>query len=336
MPEPTPLPETMRAWQVTTLAEPREALRLDSVPVPAPGPGEVLIRVSAVSVNFADVLLARGQYQVRPELPFVPGVESAGVVVAVGAGVDDVTVGERVVAAGIGMLAEFSIVSAAATHRIPDELGDAAASGLLVAYQTAWFGLHHRARLKAGDWLLVHAAAGGVGTAAVQLGAAAGARVIGVVGDERKAEAARAAGADVVLRRGEEDIAARVKEITGGHGADVVFDPVGGAAFAASTRCVALEGRIIVVGFAGGEIQPMSSSHLLVKNYDLIGLYWATYQERRPGLVAEAHADLLRLFAEGAIAPGVDSIIAFDDAPAAFERLASGSATGRVVIEVGA
>ena len=326
---------TMRAWRVSTLGEPATALSLDEVAIPAPGPGDVLLRISAVAVNFADVLLARGEYQVRPELPFVPGVESAAVVVALGEGVTSPAVGTRVVAAKIGMLAEYAVVPAVAVQPIPNALPDAAASGLLVAYQTAWFGLRRRARLAEGEWLLVHAAAGGVGAAAVQLGVAAGARVIGVVGDERKADAARASGAEFVLRRDEDDIAARVREITAGHGADVVFDPVGGAAFHASTRAVAMEGRIIVVGFAGGEIQPISSSHLLVKNYDLIGLYWATYQELRPDLVAEAHADLVRLFETGSIAPGVDSTVAFADAPRAFERLAAGAALGRVVIEVG-
>lgn len=327
-------PQTMRAWRVTSLGEPADALALEEVTLPAPGSGSVLIRVAAVSVNFADVLLAQGKYQVRPELPFVPGVEASGVVAALGEGVDGLAVGDRVVAAGIGMLAEYAVVAAAAVQRIPDGLADAAASGILVAYQTAWFGLHHRARITAGDWVLVHAAAGGVGAAAVQVAVAAGARVIGVTGDDRKAEAARASGAEFILRRGEDDIAARVKEITGGHGADIVFDPVGGPAFVASTRCVAFEGRIIVVGFAGGEMQTMSSSHLLVKNYDLIGLYWATYQEQKPDLVAEAHAELMRLFDQGAITPGVDSVVEFADAPRAFERLGAGNATGRVVISV--
>jgi NADPH2:quinone reductase len=325
---------SMRAWRVATLAEPRDALRLDTVERPQAGPGEVLVRIAAVSVNFADVLLARGQYQVRPELPFVPGVEASGVIAALGEGVDGFTVGDRVAGVGIGMLAEYVAVPAQAVHRLPDELDFDAASGLMVAYQTAWFGLHHRARLRAGDWLLVHAAAGGVGAAAVQLGVAAGARVIAVVGDDRKAEAARASGAEIVLRRGDDDLVAKIREITGGRGVDVVFDPVGGASFVASTRVVAFEGRIIVVGFAGGEMQSMSSSHLLVKNYDVIGLYWATYQDQRPALVAEAHDDLMRLFRSGAITPGVDSVAPFDDAPAAFERLAAGAAIGRAVIRV--
>jgi NADPH:quinone reductase len=329
------MPDTMRAWRVTSLGEPAEALEIAELPVRQPRPGQVLIRTAAVSVNFADVLLAKGQYQVRPELPFVPGVELAGRIEAVGDGVAGLAVGDRVAAASIGVLSEYATVPAAAVHRIPDGMTDAAASGLLVAYQTAWFGLYRRARLREGDWLLVHAAAGGVGTAAVQLGVAAGARVIGVVGDDRKEQAARAAGAEFVLRRGTDDIAARVKEITAGHGADVVFDPVGGPAFDASTHCIAFEGRIIVVGFANGDISTsVKASHLLVKNYDVLGLYWAVYQEQHPDLVAEAHADLTRLFDEGRISPVVDSTVPFDETPTAFERLGSGAAVGRVVIRV--
>ena len=328
------LPDTMRAWRVTSLGEPADALSLDIVPVPAPAPGEVLLRVGAVAANFPDVLLARGQYQVRPELPFVPGVECSGTIVAVGDGVTGLEVGHRVVAAKIGVLAEYAVVAASAVQRVPDALSDVAASGLTIAYQTAWFALHRRAALRSGEWLLVHAAAGGVGVATVQLGVAAGARVIGVVGSEAKAAVARAAGAEHVLVRGADDIAASVKQITDGHGADVVFDQVGGDAFQASTRCIAFEGRIVVIGFASGEIPTLTVSHTLVKNYSVVGLYWGLYQERFPELVAEAHADLMRLFAEGAIDPVVDHVVPFDRAPEALTALASGATVGRVVVEV--
>ena len=229
-------------------------MTLDVVATPEPGAGEVLVRVRAVAANFPDVLLCRGQYQVKPELPFVPGVEFVGEVVALGDGVTGFAPGDRVLGSKIGVLAEYAVLPASDVWAAPDALTDAEASGLTVAYQTAWFGLHRRAALQPGEWLLVHAAAGGVGLAAVQLGAAAGARVIGVVGSDAKAAVAKDAGAEVVLVRGVDDIAAAVKAATGGHGADVVFDPVGGDAFDASTRCVAFEGRILVVGFAGGRI----------------------------------------------------------------------------------
>ncbi|MGL3148777.1 NADPH:quinone oxidoreductase family protein [Microbacterium sp. A82] len=330
---PTEVPQSMRAWQVTSLGEPAEALTQQSVPTPVPAEGEVLIRVAAVAANFPDVLLARGEYQVKPELPFIPGVECSGTVIGVGTGVSTHAVGDRVVAGKIGVLAEYAAVDAASVHAIPESFDFNAASGLNIAYQTAWFALHRRAKLQAGEWLLVHAAAGGVGAATVQLGVAAGARVIGVVGSEAKAEVARAAGAEHVILRGD-DIVAEVKRITGGHGADVVFDPVGGAAFTASTRAVAFEGRIVVIGFASGEIPQLTVSHALVKNYAVLGLYWGLYQERLPHLVDEAHDELIRLFEAGKIAPVIDSVVAFDEAPAAITKLATGTTVGRVVIQI--
>ena len=335
---PAGIPARMRAWRVTRLAEPADALSLDEVPVPAPGPGEVLVRVRAVAANFPDVLLCRGEYQVKPDLPFSPGIECVGEVVAVGEGVDaagaGLSVGDRVVASKIGVLAEYAAVRAADVHAAPAALDDAAAAGLFIAYQTAWFGLHRRAALQPGEWLLVHAAAGGVGLAAVQLGVAAGARVIGVVGSAAKAEVARAAGAEAVLIRGQDDLAGGVKALTGGHGADVVFDPVGGEAFAASTKCIAFEGRLVVVGFASGEIPQVAAGHVLVKNYSVVGLHWGLYAQVAPQLVADAHAALSRLADEGAVAPVVDHVVPFADAPAALTALAGGQTVGRVVIAV--
>ncbi|MDW4574446.1 NADPH:quinone oxidoreductase family protein [Microbacterium sp. M3] len=329
-----PLPESMRAWRVTTLGEPAEALSLDVVPVPVPGPGEVLVRVRAVAANFPDVLLCRGQYQVKPELPFSPGIELVGVVAALGPGASGIAVGERVVGSKIGVLAEYAVLPASDVWAAPGSLTDAQAAGLTVAYQTAWFGLHRRAALQPGEWLLVHAAAGGVGLAAVQLGIAAGARVIGVVGSDAKAAVAREAGADVVLVRGVDDLVAGVKAATSGHGADVVFDPVGGAAFEASTKCIAFEGRIVVVGFAGGAIQALPAGHVLVKNYSVLGLHWGLYPGARPDLIDVARTELTRLADEGAVRPVVDHAVPFERAPEALEALASGSTVGRVVIEV--
>ncbi|WP_030158678.1 MULTISPECIES: NADPH:quinone oxidoreductase family protein [unclassified Glycomyces] len=320
----------MRAWRVTAHGEPEHVMSLDEVPVPAPGPGQVLVRTRAVSVNFPDALLARGQYQVRPELPFTPGIELCGDIAALGEGVTGLEVGQRIVATDIGVMAEYASVPAAAVHPAPEALDDAAAAALLIAYQTAWFGLHRRAGLQSGETLLVHAAAGGVGTAACQLGAAAGAKVIGVVGSAAKAPVAKAAGASEVLLRDETWIDA----VKGLGGADVVFDPVGGSAFEGSTKCIAFEGRIVVVGFASGEIPPVRANHALVKNYSVLGLHWALYQQRRPELVAEAHQELTRLAATGAIRPVVGDTVAFEDAAAAVQRVAGGTTTGRLVVEV--
>ncbi|MDQ7878557.1 NADPH:quinone oxidoreductase family protein [Microbacterium sp. QXD-8] len=327
-------PSSMRAWRVTRLGEPAEALSLDTVPVPVPAAGEVLVKVAAVAANFPDVLLCRGEYQVKPELPFSPGIEFVGTVAALGDGASSVAIGERVVGSKIGMLSEYAVLPASDVWAAPSSLSDAEAAGLTVAYQTAWFGLHRRAALQRGEWLLVHAAAGGVGIAAVQLGVAAGARVIGVVGSEAKAAAAREAGAEIVLVRGVDDLVAAVKSATGGHGADVVFDPVGGAAFDASTKCIAFEGRIVVVGFAGGTIPTVPAGHVLVKNYSVVGLHWGLYPRVRPDLIDEARAALTRSADEGRIRPVVDHVVPFAEAPRALTALASGTTVGRVVISV--
>lgn len=326
----------MRAWRVTYHGEPAQVMRLDQLPVPKAGPGEVLVHVRSVAVNFPDVLLARGTYQERPDLPFVPGIELCGDVVALGAGVDGLEVGERVVGSRIGVLSEYAVLPARSARRAPAELDDAQAAALTIAYQTAWFGLHHRARLCAGEQLLVHAAAGGVGTAAVQLGAAAGARVIGVVGRPQKADVASAAGAHDVIVRGDagDTLVAQVRELTRGAGVDVVLDPVGGSAFEQSARCVAFEGRIVVVGFAGGRLPEVRANHVLVKNYGVLGLHWALYQARRPDLVDAAHEELSKLAASGAVRPVVADVVPFELAPVAVQQLADGTTSGRLVIRV--
>ena len=326
---------TMRAWHVTAHGEPEQVMALADVPVPVPGPGEVLIRVRSVAVNFPDVLLARGEYQVRPELPFSPGIEMCGQVVALGADVDPapaggIAVGDRVVGSTIGVLAEYAVVPAVNVRPAPDALDDDAAAALTIAYQTAWFALHRRARLQAGQTLLVHAAAGGVGSAAVQLGKAAGARVVGVVGTAAKAEVAKAAGADVVHLREDDWVGAMRAD----GGADVVFDPVGGDAFEGSARCVRFEGRIVVVGFASGRLPAVRPDLALVKNYSVLGLHWALYQDKRPDLVQDAHARIVRLAESGAVRPVIDDVVGFDDAAGAVARLATGATTGRLVVRV--
>lgn len=327
----------MRAWHVERYGEPDDVLRLVDVDdPPPPGPGQVLVGVRAVAVNFPDVLLARGQYQERPPLPFVPGIELCGEVRAVGAGVGHVAVGDRVVGSRIGVLAEQALLGADEVWPCPPELSDAEAAGFVIAYQTAWFALHRRASLQTGETVLVTAAAGGVGTATVQLAVAAGARVVAVVGSAAKADAARAAGAHVVVDRSTQDVVAAVREATGGAGADVVVDPVGGDAFEAATRCVAFEGRVVVVGFAAGTIQDVRAGHALVKNYGVLGLHWALYARRRPDLVRAAHRALSELVVSGAVRPVVSDVVAFADAPRAVARLAAGGTTGRLVVAVAA
>jgi NADPH:quinone reductase-like Zn-dependent oxidoreductase len=325
----------MRAWQITALGEPADVMAIGEVDQPAPGPGQVLVKVHAVALNFPDVLMARGMYQVRPPLPFTPGVELCGTVVAAGEGVTSPAVGARVLGTPSGGgLAEYAILPAVDALAAPDALSDEQAAAFHIGYQTGWFGLHRRAALRAGETLLVHAAAGGVGSAAVQLGKAAGATVIGVVGGAAKATVAADLGCDVVVDRREEDFVAAVKQATGGRGANVVYDPVGGEAFAKSTKCVAFEGRIVVVGFASGDIPSALASHALVKNYSIVGLHWGLYKSHDPTSITDAHAALSALATEGQAIPLVSEVLPFERAPEGLTRLAAGDTTGRVVVSV--
>ncbi|MFD4539386.1 NADPH:quinone oxidoreductase family protein [Streptomyces bauhiniae] len=315
----------MQAWQVHENGEPREVMRLAEVETPTPGEGQVLLRVRAANVNFPDALLCRGQYQIRPPLPFTPGVEICG----------ETEDGRRVIANPVlpyGGFAEYVLADARALLPAPEALDDAEAAALHIGYQTGWFGLHRRAHLEAGETLLVHAAAGGVGSAAVQLGKAAGARVIGVVGGADKAAVARELGCDVVVDRRTEDVVAAVKEATGGKGADVIYDPVGGDAYAQSAKLVAFEGRIVVVGFASGSIPSPALNHALVKNYAILGLHWGLYNTKNPKLVLRCHEELTELAARGAIKPLVSERVPLAGAADAVQRVADGVTTGRIAV----
>ncbi|MGW4626992.1 NADPH:quinone oxidoreductase family protein [Streptomyces rubiginosohelvolus] len=315
----------MQAWRVHRNGEPGEVMRLEETDRPTPGDGQVLVEVRAANVNFPDALLCRGQYQVRPPLPFTPGVEVCGTT-------ED---GRRVLATPAlphGGFADYVVADEAALLPAPDALDDAEAAALHIGYQTGWFGLHRRAHLQPGETLLVHAAAGGVGSAAVQLGRAAGAKVIGVVGGPDKAAVARELGCDLVIDRRSEDIVAAVKEATGGRGADVVYDPVGGDAYAKSTKCVAFEGRILVVGFASGVIPTPALNHALVKNYSVVGLHWGLYNTKDPAAVRACHEELTKLAEQGIVKPLISERVAMAGAAEAVQRVADGTSTGRVVV----
>ncbi|MFI9190879.1 NADPH:quinone oxidoreductase family protein [Streptomyces californicus] len=315
----------MQAWRVHRNGEPGEVMRLEEADRPTPGDGQVLVEVRAANVNFPDALLCRGQYQVRPPLPFTPGVEVCGTT-------ED---GRRVLATPAlphGGFADFVVADEAALLPAPDALDDAEAAALHIGYQTGWFGLHRRARLQPGETLLVHAAAGGVGSAAVQLGKAAGAKVIGVAGGPEKAAVARELGCDLVVDRHSEDIVAAVKEATGGRGADVVYDPVGGDAYAKSAKCVAFEGRILVVGFASGGIPAPALNHALVKNYSVVGLHWGLYNTKDPAAVRACHEELTKLAEQGIVKPLISERVAMAGAADAVRRVAEGTSTGRIVV----
>ena len=324
----------MRAWQVIELGEPADVLTEVNADVPALTESQVRVRTLAAAANFPDVLMCRGQYQVRPALPFTPGVEGCFEIVEVGSTVTGWSVGERVIggtALPHGAFAEYAVLESASTFTAPDALTNEEAAGLFIGYQTGWFGLHRRAGLKAGETLLSHAAAGGVGSAAIQLGKAAGARVIGVVGGPGKAEYARALGADIVIDRHSQDFVEVVKEVTSGRGADVIYDPVGGETYERSTKCIAFEGRILVVGFAGGQIQQAALNHALVKNYSIVGLHWGLYNQHDPAAVHACHEELTRLADEGVVRPLIGEARGLDEVPAGLQALADGSTVGRVV-----
>lgn len=324
----------MRAWTVGHLGEPEKALRLSTAAVPSPAAGQMLVRVLAAPANFPDALLCRGAYQVKPDLPFTPGLEACGVVERVGEGVTRFAAGDRVVGSCIlptGAFAEFALMAETATFPAAASLDDAMAASLYLGYQTSWFALHRRTTLRAGEWLLVHAAAGGVGSSAVQLGKAAGARVIAVVGGPEKARYAAELGADVVVDRLSEDFVAVVNDVTGGQGAEVIYDPVGGETYQRSTKCIAFEGRIILIGFAGGEIQQARLNHALVKNYSVIGLHWGLYRTRDPGAVAVCQAELTRLADAGIVRPLVSRHVGIEDIAASVQQLADGGTVGRLV-----
>jgi NADPH2:quinone reductase len=327
-------PVTMRAWRVHEHGAAPDVLRLDEVDVPSPGPGEVLVRVEAAALNFPDLLLAAGLYQERPPLPFTPGLEIAGEVVAAGEGAKAAS-GDRVLGAPAlprGGLADYAVLPGDSTFPIPDGMTAEEAASLFITYQTAYVGLHRRAALEPGETLLVHAGASGTGSAAVQLGKAAGARVIATAGGADKTEICRELGADLAIDYTSEDLVAAVKEATGGRGADVIWDPVGGDVFDASRKVVAFEGRIVVVGFAAGRMQDAPANHLLVKNYSVVGLHWGLYRKLAPEVIGETHEALTRLYAEGVVKPLIGSRRPLAEAPEALADLAARKLVGKSVL----
>jgi NADPH2:quinone reductase len=316
----------MRAWRVHELGDPSQVLSLDEVDQPTPGEGQVLVRVKAAALNFPDVLMAAGLYQERPPLPYIPGVELCGEVVETG---------QRVIGSpsgGPGAFAEYALMDADAIWPAPEGLSDEKAASLYLTYQTGYVGLHRRAHLQAGEWLLVHAGAGGVGTAAIQLGKAAGAKVIATAGGARKTQVCKELGADHVIDYTTEDFVPVVKELTGGHGADVIYDPVGGDVFDKSRKCVAFEGRIVVVGFTSGRIPEAPANHLLVKNYSVVGLHWGLYRKMDPPRIGMVHDELTRLVEEGHVDPLVGEVLPLDQAPQALAKLADRGTVGKVVL----
>ncbi len=323
----------MRAWQFAAFGPPRDVLKLVDVPTPTPGAQECLVRTRALALNFPDMLLVEGKYQMKPELPAIPGMEAMGIVEAVGEG-SRFTPGQRVLVSQIhGSFAECFVAPDPLLLEVPEGMSDAEAAGFHLTYQTSYFALTHRAQLKAGETLLVHGAAGGVGTAAVQLGKALGARVIATAGGPMKGEVARRCGADHVIDTRTQDFVAEVKSLTEGRGADVIYDPIGGETFDKSTRVVAFEGRILVVGFASGVIPSISVNRLLLKTASVVGLQWGAYKMFAPEKVEAAHRALSELFLAGKVKPVVyEKAYRLEQLVDAMDALTSREAYGKVVV----
>ena len=327
----------MRAWQVHELGDPQEALKLEEVEDPEPGPGEVVVEVEAAALNFFDILLCKGEYQERPETPFTPGGEVSGTISAVGEGVD-LKEGLRVIATPFpsgGYAEKVAVPAENGVFPIPDDMTSEAAAAMHVAYQSAHFGLHRRANLKEGETVLVHAGAGGIGSAAIQLARAAGARVFSTAGGPEKVEVCEKLGAEVAVDYKEENFVDAVKEATDGRGAEVIFDPVGGEVFDLSRRCVAFEGRIVVVGFTSGSIADVPTNHLLVKNYSVVGLHWGLYNNVAPELVIETHEALVELYQNDEIDPLIFKSVPFEEVPEALGLLGSRKTYGKLVTTPG-
>ena len=327
----------MRALRVHELGEPQDVLVLEETDEPRPGPGEVRVRVEAASLNFPDVLMCRGGYQVKPPLPFTPGAEVAGIVDQLGDGVTGVALGTRVLAipsVGAGGFAQYTIAPAATVYPVPDAMPFDAAAALHVTYQTGHLALHRRARLHDGETLVVHAGAGGVGSAAIQLGIAAGARVIATAGGASKVDVCRRLGADVVIDYREHDFVEVVKEATGGRGADVIYDPVGGDVFDRSRKCIAFEGRILVIGFTGGRFADAPTNHVLIKNYSVVGVHWALYNVHEPQLIRATHDELMSLYEAGRIDPVISETVDLEAVPEALARLGGRGTWGKIVTRI--
>jgi NADPH:quinone reductase len=327
----------MRAWQVHELGDPQEALKLEEVEDPEPGPGEVVVAVEAAALNFFDILLCKGEYQERPETPFTPGGEVSGTICAVGEGVD-LKAGLRVIATPFpsgGYAEKVAVPAENGVFPIPDDMTPEAAAAMHVAYQSAHFGLHRRANLKEGETVLVHAGAGGIGSAAIQLARAAGARVFSTAGGPEKVKVCEKLGAEVAVDYKEENFVDAVKEATDGRGAEVIFDPVGGEVFDLSRRCVAFEGRIVIVGFTSGSIADVPTNHLLVKNYSVVGLHWGLYNEVAPELVVETHEALVELYQNDEIDPLIFKTVPFEEVPEALRLLGSRKTYGKLVTTPG-
>ncbi len=317
----------MKAWHVTALGAP---LTLTDLPLPEPGPGEVRLRVAAVALNFADLLMRDGKYQERPALPFVPGLEVAGTVEAIGPDTSAPPLGTRVAAfLGAGGLAEAVIAPASRLLPLPEAMPYDHAAAFPIAYGTSHLALDHKARLQPGETLLVLGAAGGVGLTAVEIGKRMGARVIASARGAEKLAVAQAAGADHLIDSDAPELKAALKALGG---VDVVYDAVGGPAFDAALSACKPEGRLLAIGFASGQVPQVPANLLLVKNLSVMGLYWGGYLRFRPEVLTASLRTLLGWYATGGLCPHISHRLPFDRLPEALDLLQARKSSGKVVI----
>lgn len=317
----------MRAFVLSTTESPPA---LSDIPMPKPAPGEVRLKIRACGLNFADLLMARGQYQERPTLPFVMGMEVAGTIDALGEGVTGMAVGQRVAAfAGQGGLADYGCFPANRCMPIPDAMPFDHAAGFMISYGTSHVALVHRARLNKGETLLVLGAAGGVGLTAVEIGAQLGAKVVAVARGADKLAIAKAAGATVLIDSDSPDLKAELKALGG---VDVVYDAVGDPVSSIALRTLRPEGRFIVIGFAGGAVPQFPANILLVKNIDIIGLYWGGYASFKPDVITKSFAHLMWLYEQGRLAPHISHSLPLEQAAEGMDLMRTRKSTGKVVI----
>lgn len=327
----------MRAWQTVKVGSPKDALAFNTdAPDPEPYPGTVLLEVRAAGVGLPDFLMCKDAYAMKPQRPFTQGQEVVGHVIGWGEGVSNRSIGDRVMAVtsfftGAGSYAEKCLALDDFCLPVPDGMTDAEGAAFLIPFHTAYLGLETRAGLQAGETLLVLGGAGGTGSAAVQVGKALGARVIATVAGSEKVAFCQSLGADLVIDRKEQDIADAVMAATEGKGANVIYDPVGGAAFTRATKCVAHEGRILAVGFASGSWGQVDTAHMVMQNYSVVGVipsnYGRDYKEA-------AQARLLGWWKEGLLKVEIDEMVPFDALPDALERLGNNQVKGKLAVAV--
>jgi len=322
----------MKAWSVGEFGHFEGVMQWEEAPKPPLANGSALIRVTAVGLSFALMLRIAGKYQVRDTLPFVPGSDAVGEVVAAGPE-STLRPGMRIMGRGLsGTLAEYALMDPTAVQPVPEGMSDVQAAAFLNAYQTSYVGLAFQGRLKAGEVLLVHGAAGGVGLAAIQIGKALGATVIATAGSAEKIAACLAQGADHAVNYEEVDFVEAVLELTGGHGADVIYDPVGGDVFTKSRRCIAFDGRLVVVGFASGQIPEIAANRMLLRTFSVSGFTLHAYKKHRPDLLEKSEQALMDFYQEGKIAPVVSTVLPMSQLIEGLKMVEARKSIGKVVL----